>query len=188
MSSHPSSVLRRFWGHVRKDPDGCWVWVSTLYDGYGRFRIDRRNRVYAHVFSYEIEYGMVPADRVVDHTCRNRACVNPEHLEAVSQYVNTLRGESPPARNARKRHCVHGHEFTEANTIWKNGRRNCRTCKKTRQAHLKKKVSAAPRKPKPTRAQLQKDRNSDMTWTAIGLKYGVSDTAARKWGKQMGVS
>lgn len=144
--------------------------------------------MYAHVFMYEVENGTVPPGHVVDHRCRNRACVNPAHLEAVTSYVNTLRGEGPTARNARKRFCVNGHEFTEENTLWKNERRNCRTCKKAAQDRLKKKVGRAPRKPKPTADQLRTDRRQGRSWTAIGLKYGVSDTAARKWGKQMGVS
>jgi hypothetical protein len=82
---------------------------------------------------------------------------------------------------------VNGHEFTDENTLWKGDRRNCRTCKKAKQAELKKKVSSAKRKPKPKATQLEKDRRKGLTWTAIGLKYGVSDTAARKWGKQMGI-
>lgn len=113
--------------------------------------------------------------------------MRPDHLEAVTGYVNTIRGAGPTAKNARKTHCKNGHEFTEENTLWKGDRRNCRTCKKAKQTALKKKVNDSKRKDKPTLSRLQKDRDNGMTWTAIGIKYGVSDTAARKWGKQMGV-
>lgn len=81
-------------------------------------------------------HGPIGAGMVIDHLCRNRACVNPGHLEVVTVRVNTLRGHTIQATNANKTHCKRGHPFDEANTRWikhtrKSGvflERRCRTC------------------------------------------------------------
>lgn len=122
----------------------------------------------------------------VDHTCRKRACIRPDHLEAVTWKVNTLRGDGPTAQNARKTHCIHGHEYTASNTMERDGRRECRTCKRIGQTLDKIDVRHAKRKANPTKPQLAKLRKAGMTWKAIGLRFGVSDTAARKWGRKLG--
>jgi len=175
---------------VVKSSQGCWVWNLTLdEDGYGRFRLGTK-RWYAHILSHEMEVGPIPEGWHVDHRCRNRACVRPDHLEAVTAHVNTMRGIGPTARNARKTHCNRGHEYTEANTIWKGDRRNCRACRAEDRALEKREVKVAKRtvrKEKPSVAVLRKHRLRGMSWREIGLEYGVSDTAARKWGSQMGV-
>ena len=79
---------------------------------------------------FEIHIGPVPDDKQIDHTCRVRACVNPKHMEPVTQRVNILRGVAPPAENARKTVCSKGHPFSEANT-YRNprGHRICRLCR-----------------------------------------------------------
>lgn len=119
----------RFWAKVKRSDSGCWNWTaSTWANGYGQFKSDGR-MVAAHRFAYERVRGNVPDGLQLDHLCRNRLCVNPDHLEAVSQRENILRGMSPSARQARQTHCRKGHEFTAENTYsGTDGRRRCRAC------------------------------------------------------------
>ena len=77
--------------------------------------------------------GPLPDGLVLDHLCRNRACVNPEHLEPVTQSVNLLRGETVNAAASARTHCINGHEFSPVNTrISPSGRRVCRSCGRAR--------------------------------------------------------
>jgi hypothetical protein len=71
----------------------------------------------------------IPAGMTIDHRCRRPRCVNPFHLNVMTQRENTLRGDSPPARHARQARCVRGHAFTEANTMRVAKGRECRTCR-----------------------------------------------------------
>jgi hypothetical protein len=127
------TMERRFFLHiVRENERGCWVWDKPHPDtGYGQF-----NGGTAHRWSYEFFRVEVPDGLDLDHLCRDRACVNPWHLDPVTTAVNILRGVSPAAVNARKTHCDHGHAFTPENTYHPPGRpahhRNCRTCRRDR--------------------------------------------------------
>ncbi len=120
----------RFWAKVDVTAaDLCWHWTAGLQSaGYGRFSADGRD-IGAHRFAYELLVGPIPEGLHIDHLCRVRHCVNPEHLEPVTQRENILRGECPAALNARMTECPRGHPFDEANTYLTGGQRTCRTCK-----------------------------------------------------------
>jgi hypothetical protein len=110
---------------IHPEPNtGCWLWDGSGPDGYGSAwwggKLHR-----AHRLVYEMAVGPIPKGLGLDHTCRVRCCVNPAHLEPVTQRENIRR--SPLM--AGKSECKHGHTFTPENTIWrKNGTRKCRAC------------------------------------------------------------
>ena len=130
--------------HAEITVDGCWTWTGYInHNGYGRVRHEGRQRQ-AHRWSYELFVGPIPERLVLDHICRNRACVRPDHLEAVTQSVNVLRG-NPSNGNVGKTHCKWGHEFTPENTqITRSGKRRCQTCSRneTRARRQRKAVAA----------------------------------------------
>jgi hypothetical protein len=131
-------LLERLMEHVRVEPGGCWLWTGRCdSNGYGRFAIGSKiagtfRSASSHRVAYELLVGPIPEGLQIDHLCRQKACVNPGHMEPVPQWVNILRGESFSAVNARKTHCIHGHLFDEANTyVWRGGR-ICRECVRQR--------------------------------------------------------
>jgi hypothetical protein len=127
--------LARFWVKVDKSgADSCWLWTAKINRyGYGDFGL-RKRLVKAHRFAYTVTRGPIPEGLHLDHLCRVRHCVNPEHLEAVTQRENTLRSESLSALRARRTHCPQGHAYDEANTyVTKKRERVCRTCHRDRE-------------------------------------------------------
>jgi hypothetical protein len=124
-----------FWPKVDKDgPNGCWLWrASTTRKGYGLFWIGHTH-VPAHRYAYELLVGPIPEGLQLDHLCRVRNCVNPEHLEPVTGLTNARRGIAGAVSAARQRaktHCPYGHEYSPENTrIDKSGWRQCRACKR----------------------------------------------------------
>jgi len=132
----------RFTEKYEIDANGCWVWTAaTNGGGYGAYA-DTRNwkegkncMVPAHRYAYESEIGPIPSGMDLDHLCRVRRCVNPEHVEPVSRKENLARGVG----GSGKTHCKHGHEFTVDNTYRYttkagNQQRFCRKCMVRRSA------------------------------------------------------
>lgn len=153
--ANPGAYIRgdneaRFWSKVdkngpapehRSDLGPCWLWTGALHErGYGRFGIgSRSSQEYfkAHRYAYELIVGAIPSGLQLDHLCRVRRCVNPSHLEPVTQTENIRRGLC----GELKTHCKRGHEFTPENTYLRpNGARVCRTCKRL-SAHRKQEVA-----------------------------------------------
>lgn len=119
----------------------CWIWL--LYrdkDGYGRYTAGT-TRWLAHRWYYEQHVGPIPDGLEIDHLCRVRACVNPEHMEPVTHAENSRRGIQP---GSLLTHCIHGHEFTPENTYARpGGGRDCRTCIRERVARYNARKAAA---------------------------------------------
>ena len=103
-------VPARFMNKVQIEPhSGCWNWLAGKRDGYGRYHFNGK-WVQADRWLYELLKGPISFGLQLDHVvCQNRACVNPDHLEPVTQQVNIERGNSPFIINKRKAHCDHGH-------------------------------------------------------------------------------
>lgn len=123
---------------LRLVPDGCWTIPSLVPDRQGYLRVGpKRSR--AHRVFYEHHFGPIPSGLTLDHLCRNRACVNPAHLEPVTNRVNILRGESLVAQQARQTHCVNDHPLSGEN-LWINSRgfRQCRECRRVQARAYKK--------------------------------------------------
>jgi hypothetical protein len=120
----------RFAKTVDMDLDGgCWAWTRPLRpNGYGEFTVGREQHT-AHRWAYLLFVGPIEDGLVVDHLCRNRACVNPDHLELVTNAENVLRGEGHSAENARKTTCLRGHDLPLDHPRTPADRRVCLVCK-----------------------------------------------------------
>jgi hypothetical protein len=125
------SIKRRFRNKFHKTAT-CWNWLKPLKpEGYGHFWFEGRSEK-AHRVSYRIFNGEIADELTVDHLCRNTSCVNPDHLELVSRVENAMRGTGACAKNAKKTHCLRGHELTGSNLLNqrknRNSSRECRKC------------------------------------------------------------
>ncbi len=133
----PSNRVAEFHKRYVVDEMGCWVWQDALNNGYGDFWNGER-QVRAHRYSYELHRGPIPEGLVMDHLCRNPACVNPDHLEAVTHGENVRRGQGSWKQNSQKVNCKRGHPLADTNLIVDNlGRRSCRECRKVHMANFK---------------------------------------------------
>jgi hypothetical protein len=146
----------RFWPKVNKQappppwkPElgSCWEWTAgATAQGYGGFHPTKYELVLAHRWSYEQSGGVLEPDAVLDHLCRNRRCVNPSHLEQVSNLENLRRGLGYRLANGMDDKCINGHEYTELNT-YRNPKDQtdirCRTCavQRDRDRQLRKKAA-----------------------------------------------
>lgn len=135
------SIKERFLKHADVgEHDECWNWTgNTSVHGYGISCAIKGIKTPAHRVSYKIYCGEVPDGLQIDHLCRNRLCVNPMHLEAVTIQENIRRGMAVSSINRRKTHCKYGHPFDEKNTrIWTGEKirmRICRTCRRKRESY-----------------------------------------------------
>ena len=123
----------RFWSKVQFDSiDKCWLWQACISKGYGHF-VHNDKQQPAHRVAYMLLIGDTPDGLVADHLCRVRHCVNPWHLEFVTNKENVLRGTGLTAKSAKMTHCKKGHAFDEQNTYLYHGHRHCKTCALERQ-------------------------------------------------------
>jgi hypothetical protein len=129
MPRRPRPAADRFWEKVRESEAGCWLWTGYTHGGYGKFAVAYAKNKYAHRFAYEALVGEIPEGLDLDHLCRVRNCVNPEHLEPVTRAENIRRAV------ALITHCPHGHAYTPDNIVASNPKRQCRTCHNMRVRH-----------------------------------------------------
>lgn len=133
LRTRPVDLRARFEAYVRRTA-GCWDWTGArMANGYGVFNMPDRlggGTRLAHRVSYELNVGPIPDGLELDHLCRVRHCVRPDHLEAVTHRENDLRGASPFLVAHREGRCLRGlHAMTPENArVTSNGRRRCRAC------------------------------------------------------------
>ena len=146
--SVPKPPETRFTRFIQKDSSGCWVWKGWKRKGYGRFHFRGRD-LNAHRWSYEHHVGPIPAGLEIDHLCRNRACVNPAHLEPVTREENLRRAllhqRSRPRPRRELTHCRNGHPYDGDNTYVnpKRGGKICRICSAAAQKRSRQRRKAA---------------------------------------------
>lgn len=138
-------TAERFWAKVEQRGE-CWIWTGAVVGaGYGHFAQGGPSKMMlAHRWAYEAMVAPIPEGLVLDHLCLNKLCVNPEHLDPVTQAVNIDR--NPNAINktcAQVTHCPRGHEYDERNARWHNGRRHCRACARIHAANYRARKATA---------------------------------------------
>lgn len=125
ISSLKQKDVDRFWLKVDKNIKNCWEYLGFKdKDGYGVFSIN--GKVYRpHRIVYFLTFGKISSKKTLDHLCRNRGCVNPNHLEEVTLKENILRGNAPSSLNSKKNYCPKGHPYDKIDTL---GHRRCSIC------------------------------------------------------------
>lgn len=170
MTNLESALPQRFWDKARQQDTGyespCLTWTGYKQpNGYGKVGLNGKTQ-YAHRVAYEALVGPIAEGLMIDHLCRNRACVNVAHMEAVTNKVNILRGETIMAANAAKTHCDNGHEYTAENTYTRpsDGSRNCRQCiREWREARSEREKEQRRQKPRAERTRCRNGHPLDET-------------------------
>lgn len=131
----------RFWNKVRREINGCWIWTATRTSGYGQFAFGGRLGQ-SHRVAYSELVGPIPEGMVCDHLCMEVACVNPAHIEIVTQGENVKRGFAGLQLPREPRtHCAVGHALDEDNLyVYPTGYRDCRECRRRRSRKQKRKI------------------------------------------------
>jgi transposase len=171
------TALGRFMSKIdHSRADGCWVWTGGISStGYGSFGVQGR-RYLAHRAMFALWYGSTAEE--LDHICRVRRCVNPEHLEPVSHWENNARGESPSAYLLRATHCKYGHPWTPENIgAGVNGTRRCLTCHRQAEAarnRAKREMRLKVLNVQETATRLGVHVNTVRAWTLSGRLTNVA--------------
>ena len=137
------SLEERFNNKVEILESGCWRWKGALADpGYGKIGLGGREtgEILAHRYSYIKAKGFIWPGNEIDHLCRNRWCVNPDHLEQVTHQENVRRGSAPSILITKSRTCGKGHPRTPENIYWRKdrpGKWNCTECRRERRDRLR---------------------------------------------------
>jgi len=169
----PGWTVERFWSMVDKRPNGCWIWTGRRDEnGYG---VLNYCKVFwrAHRFSYEVCSGLTVTNDHLHHTCENRACVNPEHLQDLTVLQHSLvTRTSACSIHREKTHCIHGHPFSEENTYIRkdNGGRMCRTCGLARAKEKRLRLSVERKR---KRLETLQDREYRSRWARDGGGSGM---------------
>ena len=133
--------ITNFWNKVdrSKGEDSCWPWQGYIHpDGYGQVRYHGKMQK-AHRIAYLLTIGNIPDDMELDHLCKSRDCINPNHLEPVTRETNINRSDSLAVKNRQKTHCPKGHPYSEENTILdkSSGGRRCQICRREQAKYRK---------------------------------------------------
>ena len=158
---------------------GCWLWVGARTPRRSGLWYGVFNHVYAHRIAYELHKGPIPKGLVIDHWCSIGLCVNPSHLQAVTQAENchwtAMRGRSGPRRQPT--HCPHGHPYAGDNLYLHKGvHRMCRTCVRENTRRWRVKQPVLPKKG---------NFNARKTHCKFGHEYTAANTAVLKTGERL---
>jgi hypothetical protein len=126
----------RFWSKVNKT-EYCWLWLASKGSRYGKIKYKHKTYL-AHRVAYQLLIGSIPIGLELDHAiCLNKKCVNPQHLEPVTRFVNNQRKNEVFNHNREKEFCINGHPFSIENTAFLKTRPNSRVCKTCRRESYK---------------------------------------------------